>query len=429
MINQLTRLIMACCLLVALGSMAEVAKAYDYPFADRYVATVIGTPAEYAEKLPGDIPVREGKITLFPDREVAGVLWNLDQFAYSYVAQEGPAPLIFMIAGTGSSYKSSKMRMMQRAFYQAGYHVIAISSPTHPNFIVAASTSGVPGHLEEDSADIYRVMQAIWARHRDTIQATDFHLTGYSLGAAQSAFVAKRDETEKGFNFKKVLMINPPVSLYNSVRILDQLLVENIPGGIDNFGAFYKGVVKAFGETYAHGDHVEFNDEFLYETYKYKAPQTDAPLKALIGVSFRISCQNMVFTSDVESQAGYVVPKGLALGRHDHITPYLKALSRLSFTDYFRGIFLPHFQAKDPSVTEAQIIESMSLKAIEGYLRSSGKIGLIHNQDDIILAAGEIDYLRTLFGSRATIYPYGGHCGNMAYPDNVAAMIAYFSTK
>lgn len=430
MINQLTRLIIAwCSLLLVTGGLTAVAMAYDYPFTDRYVATTVGTPAEYAEVLPAKIPVHERKITLFPDRKIPNVLWNLDKLAYSYVAQEGPAPLIFMIAGTGSSYKSAKMRMMQRAFYSAGFHVIAISSPTHPNFIVAASTSGVPGHLEEDSEDIYRAMRAIWARHKESIQATEFHLTGYSLGAAQSAFLTKLDETEKAFNFKKVLMINPPVSLYNSVQILDDMLAQNIPGGIENFGNFYQKVVNAFGEVYAHGDHVEFNDEFLYEAYKYKKPQTDAPLKALIGISFRISCENMVFVSDVLTQAGYVVPKGLKMGRHHHVTPYVKALSRLTFTDYFQGIFLPHFKAQDSSVTEAGMIEAMSLRAIEDYLRSTEKIGLIHNQDDIIMADGEIDYLRDLFGSRATIYPHGGHCGNMAYPDNVAAMIAFFSTK
>jgi hypothetical protein len=71
------------------------------------------------------------------------------------------------------------------------------------------------------------------------VEVTDFFLTGYSLGAAQSAFVAKLDEEDKVFNFRKVLLVNPPVSLYNSVQILDKMLEENIPGGLDNFNAFY----------------------------------------------------------------------------------------------------------------------------------------------------------------------------------------------
>lgn len=414
----------ALCLLLC----SSLAKAYEYPFANRYAATVIGTPAEFAEKLPNDIPTRVDAITIFPDRKVPGVLWNLDRLSYSYQRQEGPAPLIFLVAGTGASFKSGKMQLMQKAFYQAGFNVVSLSSPTHPNFIVAGSTSGVPGHLEEDSADLYNVMKALWQKLQGKMNVTEFYLTGYSLGAAQSAFIARLDEREKAFNFKKVLMINPPVSLYNSVIILDNLLADSIPGGIDHFNEFYQKVIKAFGETYAHGDRVEFNDQFLYETYKYKQPQSDEPLEALIGMSFRISSENMAFTSDVMTKAGYVVSKDVELGRHEHITPYLKVLSRLTFLDYFQGVFMPHFKSLNPSVTEAAIIDTMDLHSIEEYLRSSSKIGLIHNEDDIILLPGEIDYLRNVFGSRATIYPHGGHCGNMAYPENVQTMVGFFQS-
>lgn len=425
MLNQLYRLLSACvCLLLSCG----LANAYDYPFTDRYTATVIGTPAEFAEVLPKDIPTKVSTIKMFPERKVPGVLWNMDELYYSYQRQSGPAPLIFLVAGTGASFKSAKMLDMQRAFYHAGFNVISLSSPTHPNFIVAASTSSIPGNLHEDSADLYNVMKAVWQKLQDKMNVTDFYLTGYSLGGAQSAFIAKLDEQEKAFNFKKVLMINPPISLYNSVVILDDLLENNIPGGIDHFNEFYQKLVKAFGETYAHGDNVEFNDQFLYETYKYKKPQTDDPLQALIGMSFRISSENMVFASDVMTKAGYAVPKGLELGRHDHVTPYLKVLSRLTFLDYFRGIFMPHFKVLDPSLTESDLIQQMSLRTIEDYLRNSPKIGLIGNEDDIILLPGEIDYLRDVFGSRAKIYPHGGHCGNMAYPDNVNSMIGFFQT-
>jgi hypothetical protein len=136
----------------------------------------------------------------------------------------------------------------------------------------------------------------------------------------------------------------------------------------------------------------------------------------------------MAFTSDVMTKAGYVVPKGLELGRYDHNTPYIKVLSRLTFVDYFRGVFMPYFQSMEPNVTEAEMIQRLSLYPIEEYLRNSPKIGLIGNEDDIILLPGEIDYLRDVFGNRATIFPRGGHCGNMAYPPNVKAMVGFFQS-
>jgi hypothetical protein len=425
MFNRIDKILGGC--LCGLLLSCGLVGAYDYPFTDPFAATVVGTPSEYEEVLPADVPVKFDSLKMFPDREVPGILWNLDELRYSYIRQKDPAPLIFLIAGTGAGFNSPKMQLMQKAFYRAGYHVISISSPTHPNFIVAASTSGVPGHLEEDSADLYRVMQAIWQKHQKKMVVTDFYLTGYSLGAAQSAFVAKLDEQEKAFNFRKVLLINPPVSLYNSVLILDEMLEMNIPGGLDNFNAFYERIVNAFADVYAHGEDVQFNNDFLYRAYQYRKPMSDEPLAALIGTSFRISSENMVFTTDVLTKAGYVVPKNLVLRRHDNVRDYAKVLSRLSFLDYFRGIFVPHFQAIDPSVTEAQLIKTLSLRSIDDYLRNSEKFGLIGNEDDVILLPGEIDYLRELFGSRATIFPHGGHCGNMAYPDNVSAMVGFFA--
>lgn len=411
-------------LLLLVGGLAY---AYDYPFADPYVATVINTPAEYAVKFPAEVPVKVATIKMFPEREVPGILWNLDELRYSYIKQNEPAPLIFLIAGTGASFNSAKMQVMQRSFYQAGYHVVSISSSTHPNFIVAASTSGVPGHLTEDSADLYRVMQAIWQKIGKKMEVTDFFLTGYSLGAAQSAFIAKLDEQEQVFNFRKVLLINPPVSLYNSVLILDEMLEHNIPGGLDNFNAFYERIVDAFADVYANGDAVEFNDQFLYRAYQHRKPVSKEPLAALIGIDFRISSQNMVFASDVLTKAGYVVPKNMVLRRHDNVRDYAKVVAQLSFVDYFEGILLPHFQEQDPNITGAMLIKQLSLRSLEDYLRSSPKFGLIHNEDDLILLPGEIDYLRSVFGSRATIFPHGGHCGNMAYPDNVTAMVGFFS--
>ena len=50
----------------------------------------------------------------------------------------------------------------------------------------------------------------------------------------------------------------------------------------------------------------------------------------------------------------------------------------------------------------------------------------MHNANDLILAPGEIDFFPRVFGTRAKIYPKGGHCGNMDYTDNVAHMINVF---
>ena len=399
--------------------------AYDYPLTDPYRAAIIGTPDEFKADMPDKVDVKTESLKVFENRTSPDIFWYNDALKYSIATQEGPAPLIFVIAGTGADYNSPKASMLLRVFYQAGFHVVTLSSPTHPSFIVSASLSSVPGHIQEDSKDLYHVMEMIWEDIRNDIEVTHFNLTGYSLGGAQSAFISKLDEDRKVFNFNKVLMINPPVSLFNSVSILDDMLVNNIPGGLDKMDVFMANTMDRFSEFYTMGNFVDVDDTFLYEAFK-TAPAPPEKLAAVIGISFRISAANMYFTSDVVNNRGYIVPKNLPLTSTSSLTDFMIVSFRVSFADYFNEYFYPYFQAKQPNLTKQDLIDSTSLKSIENYLASSDKIGLMTNQDDFIMAAGEVDYLQNLFKARAKIYPTGGHCGNMDYKENVAYMLDFF---
>jgi hypothetical protein len=99
----------------------------------------------------------------------------------------------------------------------------------------------------------------------------------------------------------------------------------------------------------------------------------------------------------------------------------------LGFTDYYHEFFYPYYREEYPDKTRDEFISAISLTKIADYLRSSEKITVMHNADDVILEPGEIDFFRDVFGDRATIYPHGGHCGNMNYKDNVALMVGTFT--
>jgi hypothetical protein len=88
---------------------------------------------------------------------------------------------------------------------------------------------------------------------------------------------------------------------------------------------------------------------------------------------------------------------------------------------------VPWWQAQHPGDTEEDIIRKVSLTGIEDYLRNNQSVGVMTNNDDIILGPGDIDYLEDVLGDRAKIYPTGGHCGNMEHKDNVAYMLDFFN--
>ncbi len=397
---------------------------YGYPIQGSNEATILGTPASLMPKFTATMRTRQLVLDVIPDRQKPPIFFYDEGLRCTFAYQDKKAPLIFLIAGAGSSDRSPKLLTMMKALYQAGFHVITLPSPSHSNFIISASKSSVPGDLTEDAADLYRAMEAAWKEVEGDIEVSSFHLGGYSLGATQSAFVAKLDEERKVFNFRKVLMINPSVSLYSSVTRIEDLL-KQIPGGAKKQGIFFNRMLSKFSKFYRYGNFVAINDDFLYSIYTdglYSRDET----AGLIGLTFRINLAGMIFSSDVMTNSGYVVPKNRVLSATDSIFDYFLVSTHLSFYDYLNEYLYPHFQKQKPGLTRQAFIDSLSLKSIEDYLKTSNKFGVMTNENDFILTGAELDYLRKIFGERAKIYPRGGHLGNLEYQENLAYMVDFF---
>jgi len=237
-------------LVVALLAFAPFVAAEPAPNAraNPYLATVVGAPPELKARVPEHIPLETRRLPLEEGRVIPDVLRYGARLDYSYAKQKGPAPLIFVIAGTGAAHDSELTQFLMHAFYAAGFHVVGISSPTYPTFIIAASSTRVPGEQRHDAQDIYTVMQKIWAEIGPHTQATHFYLTGYSIGATNAAFVSMLDEERKAFNFDKVLLLDPSVQIYNSISKLDRF-IENIPGGVDNFDVVFAESIQSEWST------------------------------------------------------------------------------------------------------------------------------------------------------------------------------------
>jgi pimeloyl-ACP methyl ester carboxylesterase len=396
---------------------------YGYPIPGSYAATILGTPDQLKAELPKEIPLKKLVLDIILDLKKPDVFFYNKGLRFSTAFQKQKAPLVFLIPGTGSSDMTPRLLPLIKVLYKSGYHVITLPNPTHPNFIVSGSQSHVPGDLTEDSADIYRAMESVWNEVKGDIEVSDFFLCGYSLGGTQAAFVAKLDEERKIFNFRKVLMINPAVSLYNSVSRIEGLL-DKIPGGPRKVGVFFNTMLAKFTEFYHEGEFVDIDDKFLFEVYKAHLLSNDEA-GGLIGLAFRINSAGMIFVSDIMTNSGYVVPKNKVLENSDPVHDYFWVCLHLSYIDYFNEYFYPYFLKKRPGLTKEALIDSESLKSIEGYLKSSSKFGVMTNENDFILAPGELDYLRRLFGERTKVYPRGGHLGNMEFRDNMAYLVDF----
>ncbi len=345
-------------------------------------------------------------------------------------AQKKAAPLIFIVAGTGASYRSAKMLYLQRLFYSEGFHVISLSSPTHPNFILAASTSGHPGFAPEDSEDLYEVMREAYSGLASRVEIGDVHLTGYSLGGTQSAFLTAIDDREQAFQFEKVLMINPSVDLFASVKILDSLFAQALPDGAESVVDLVRRLMAEISDHVQENGRRSVDSELLYKIAEKRIaegkPPTRKGLAGLIATAFRLSSSNMFFTVDVLAHNGRIVEPEATLGVGASLTPYFRRSMEWSFERYFDEVLLPYWQSRSSEFDRETLIERSSLRALERLLRDDPRIAAVTNADDLILTPQNLDFLRETLGDRVKIYPRGGHCGNLTYRDNVDYMVRYF---
>src|SRR6185369_7453955 len=131
---KITEVVLFCFLLLMPAFAWADDAVYRYPIADSYAATILGTPQNLRPELCRKVPVKT--MTLETDLQKPEIFFYDQGLRYTAAAQEGKAPLVFLIAGTGGSSKSSKMLALVENLYHAGFHVIALPSPTSSNFII-----------------------------------------------------------------------------------------------------------------------------------------------------------------------------------------------------------------------------------------------------------------------------------------------------
>ena len=395
---------------------------YEYPFQNPYMATILGSSTLMINGVSETVPTKVYKVKLPGSVEVPENLWYNDKFEFSLVPQKEKAPLIFLLAGTGSDYHAARMVFFQRIFYDAGYSVISITSPMHSNFIVNASSNRIHGMIMDDGKDVYNVMKETYKIVKDKVNVSDFYVVGYSLGATEAAVVSYIDETEKAFNLKRVFMINPAVDIYETAVKLDKTLDITTEGKIENLENLIDKVFNKLSDSLKNG-YTEITEELIYRMFA-KDQMTDEEMGELIGLVFRLTAIDINYVTDLINDRKVYVDK--PVGKFTNMFPYFEKINFAGFEDYMYKLAYPYFDEKmGGGVTLEELLQHTKLQQIEGYLKNTDKIAVVTNRDEIILGEKDFEFLEKTFNKRLIIYPYGGHCGNMYYKTNVDVMLKF----
>jgi hypothetical protein len=358
-----------------------------------------------------------------PGRNQLPSLEGRGDLSVALYCQNRPAPVLFILAGLGSSPYFGIAPYLATLFYQQGFHIVILPSPMSWNFALSASRSGAPGYAPEDARDLYEVMQKALSTVRDryNVNATGINFLGVSLGALEGAYLSVLDADERKIGIEKYLLVNPPVDLSDALKKLDGW------GALqDKFGSDKSKdiVAKAVAIVESFSEDRRDNPAVFDRLAKKFASFTTEELQFLIAENLQSQLPELVYVTQVmHDQNVLTAPKDQARKR-------IQEAKNFTFTDYNEKIALPLWrrQAAEPQADLDGFVKRGSLARILDRLRGNAKVRIMHNADDPLANRKSIEELREALGDQVTLYPYGGHLGNLWFPENKEYVLRQFRT-
>jgi pimeloyl-ACP methyl ester carboxylesterase len=97
-----------------------------------------------------------------------------------------------------------------------------------------------------------------------------------------------------------------------------------------------------------------------------------------------------------------------------------------SYQDYFEKFVIPYYQAQGMASPVAAALEKADdLRTYDAGLRANPNIRVIVNQNDFLLTDADLAWLHATFATnQLTVFPQGGHLGNLSNPAVQKAILA-----
>ena len=395
---------------------------YNYPYLDPYLATAT-TAILNDDGITPRLKSQIVHVPGLPDRNQLPSLEGRGELSVALYRQNHPAPLLFILPCVGSNPYFWVATYLARLFYQEGSHIFIFPSPMSWNFALSASRSGAPGYAPADARDLYEAMQKSLSvlRDRYNVKITGINFMGVSLGALEGAYLSVLDAEERKIGIEKYLLVNPPLDLYYALKKVDEWHALQNKFGRDKSKEIVAkaiGIVESFSEDSRDGPAV-FN-----RLAKDFASFTTEELQFLIAEDLQTLLPELVYVTQV------IHDQKVLTTAKDQVRKRLQEAQGLTFMDYNEKIGLPlwRIQEGEPQADLGSFIKRGSLAPILDRLRSNSKVHIMHNADDFLADKKSIEDLKEALGDQVTLYPYGGHLGNLWFPENKEYALRLFKT-
>ena len=326
---------------------------------------------------------------------------------FTYWLQPGSANVVYIVPGLGGHRLGQGSLALAELVVKNGFSAVVVSSPFNSEFMENASTSALPAYLPVDGHDLHVALTEIDHRlhqlfpHRLGNRA----LMGYSMGALESLFIAAAAPTNRDplIKFDRFVAINTPVRLIHGMAKLDE---------------FYGAPLEwPTAERVTNLDNTFLKVAALSRSTL--TPQTSLPFDAieskfLIGMTFRFILRDVIYSSQRRQNQG-VLHHAIHNFRRE---PAYQEIMQYSYQDYFKQFATPYYQTKGLAQPVATTLEQAGdLRTYAAGLRANADVRVIVNQNDFLLEDADLAWLQTTFETnRLTVFPQGGHLGNLFNP-------------
>lgn len=392
------------CLLVLLVHSVSFALPSVPPLSDDpYKASLM-----YAFLAGSDANQHRETLSLFTERKSIPILGERTDFNFSFYPLRSGAPLVIYIGGLGAHHTDSSVAAFANVAQRQGYNVLAFSSTMNWSFALSASRSGTPGQTMDDAKDLYVAIEKA-IRHvkkKYGYQFGQVGISGFSLGALTSAYIAKLDLAEKRIGIDSLLMVNVPVDVGYGMSVLDSLYSVG-----DSWTSEHKEDIGGYAiNYYLRSIEALARGRTTLEEVVQKFGLATDQIKFVIGRQFRSSLRDVLVSSQSVHDLGVLKSEFSRFYQNDRQNEAFQ----FSFQDYKEKILLPVWQLRHgTNGTVNDMMAHSGLAEVATDIVKLPSVTVIHTEDDFLLRPEDIQFLRDTFGSNLKLYPRGGHGGNL----------------
>ena len=380
-----------------------------YPYRDPYLATLT------SQIMPVTRALQTFEIPPLPGRKSIRIVGERSALQVSAYVQPRPAPLVFVLPGTGGDPNERLARWLAERWIERGYSALVMTSPLNWRFVVGQSRTGIFGYAPEDDRDLYRTMvQAkAYAERRLGLRATSVATTGYSLGAKDAAFISAIDRAQGALGIHKSVLLNPPLDVPYAIATIDRL---NAAGSQWTFQRreLVKGRAISAGRALLARDPADPN---YFVGLDKQLPLTHAEAAWAVGAFI----SNALAWSIYGSQ--FVNDLHVLRAQPDENTqaPREMEAARYGFQAWDGRFAVPYFSGQ-LGLSRDELEGRSNWPAIESSVVSDRGAWIIHSSDDFLTRPADLERLRSRMGARVRVIEGGGHCGGFWWSGYRAAL-------